>query len=365
MVRQDKIDILVDTGLHVVGGRLGVFARKPAPVQATWLGYPGTTGLDTMDYRFTDPQLDPPDCKESQIRASEMPFRGGANPKSEIRTNDPNPNVPISNNLQGLQDLPEPLSHLNIGALGVDSDFGFRISDFSTKEPYYSERSIRLPDCFWCYDPHGMEEVEGGDQVAPGPLPALNSNHVTFGCLNNFCKVTAPTLELWAKVMGILSDSRLILLAPPGEHRKGILQKLRVTEDRVEFVGRQERQPYLETYKRIDICLDTIPYNGHTTTLDALWMGVPVVTRTGRTVVGRAGWSHLHNLGLEELVAQSDEEFVNKAVELGKDVKKLENLHATLRQRMEQSPLMDGRTFAKNMESAYRQMWRAWCIRQH
>ncbi len=343
MIRQDKIDILVDLGLHVVGGRLGIFARKPAPVQATWLGYPGTTGLDAMDYRLTDPQLDPLDS-ESEIR----------NPKPEIRTNGQNPNVPISNNLQNLQDFHEPLSHWNIGTLGVDSDFGFRISDFCTKEPYYSERSIRLPDCFWCYDPRGMEDVEGGDQAVPGPLPALNSGHVTFGCLNNFCKVTDPTLELWSRVMKAMGDSRLILLAPPGEHRKRIVGKLGVKEERVEFVGRQERRLYLETYQRIDIGLDTIPYNGHTTSLDALWMGVPVVTRIGKTVVGRAGWSHLHNLGLMELVAHSDEAFVNQAVELGKDLKKLENLHQTLRTRMEKSPLMDGKRFTGNMEKAYR-----------
>ncbi len=250
---------------------------------------------------------------------------------------------------------------MGIGALGVDSDFGLRISDFSTQESYYSERSIRLPDCFWCYDPRGMEEEEGEDQVPPGPPPALNSGHVTFGCLNNFCKVTDPTLELWSRVMQALANSRLILLAPSGEHRKRIAQKLGVAADRVEFVGRQERRPYLETYRRIDIGLDTIPYNGHTTTLDALWMGVPVVTRVGKTVVGRAGWTHLYNLGLMELVAHSDEEFVKQAVELGNDLKKLENLHQTLRTRMEKSPLMDGKRFAGNMEKAYRQMWHAWC----
>ncbi len=178
-------------------------------------------------------------------------------------------------------------------------------------------------------------------------MPALAAGYVTFGCLNNFCKVTDPTLELWARVLAAVPNSHLILLSPLGPHRGRVVQKLGVAEtSRVQFVPMQPRWQYLETYRRIDLCLDTIPYNGHTTSLDSLWMGVPVVTRVGKTWWGRAGWSQLHNLDLLELVAWSDEEFVKLAVDLSGDLDRLKQLRATLRQRMEQSSLMDASRFA-------------------
>ena len=130
---------------------------------------------------------------------------------------------------------------------------------------------------------------------------------------------------------------------------------------RVDFVPFQPRADYLRTYHQIDLGLDTFPYNGHTTSLDSLWMGVPVVTRVGATAVGRGGLSQLVNLRLDELAAYSDEEFVRIAVELATDRTRLANLRQGLRSRMEQSPLMDGARFARNVEAAYRKMWREWC----
>jgi predicted O-linked N-acetylglucosamine transferase (SPINDLY family) len=116
-------------------------------------------------------------------------------------------------------------------------------------------------------------------------------------------------------------------------------------------------------YRRIDIGLDTVPYNGHTTSLDAFWVGVPVVTLTGPTVVGRAGSSQLRNLGLPELIASSPEQYVEVAAELARDLPRLGHLRATLRRRMQSSPLMDAPQFARNIEAAYRAMWRRWCAR--
>ncbi len=163
LIAQDKIDILVDLTLHMSGHKLKVFAQKPAPVQVTWLGYPGTTGLDAIDYRLSDPRLDPLGSSELEIRNPKSVFDPEAQTRREIRINDQNPNVPIS---EDSLNHPAPLGHSDIGSLGVDSGFpsglslrvedGFRISDFSTQEPYYSERSVRLPDTFWCYDPTGM-----------------------------------------------------------------------------------------------------------------------------------------------------------------------------------------------------------------
>jgi predicted O-linked N-acetylglucosamine transferase (SPINDLY family) len=157
--------------------------------------------------------------------------------------------------------------------------------------------------------------------------------------------------------MAAVPDSRLILLAAPGTHRCRVVEILRdfaIEADRIEFVPYRPRYAYLETYRRIDLCLDTLPYNGHTTSLDAYWMGVPVVTRVGRTVVGRAGWSQLNNLELSELAAFDDASFVDKAIRMANDVDALAALRAGLRQRMRASPLMDAAAFAAAIEAIYR-----------
>jgi len=162
-------------------------------------------------------------------------------------------------------------------------------------------------------------------------------------------------------------DSRLLLLAQPGGHRRLVLDLLAeggVEAARVEFAPFQPRLDYLALHRRVDLGLDTFPYNGHTTSLDAFWMGVPVVTRLGGTVVGRAGWSQLCNLDLRELAAGTDPDFVRIATGLARDLPRLARLRTGLRARMEASPLMDGERFARNMEGAYLQMWQNWCIKQ-
>jgi protein O-GlcNAc transferase len=288
MIRDDEIDILVDLSLHTAHNRLSVFARKPAPVQVTWLGYPGSTGLATMDYRLTDPYLDPP---------------------------------------------------------GPD-------------QTVYSEESVCLPNSFWCYDPLDDREIPVNS------LPALAADIVTFGCLNNFCKINDSVLTLWAKVLGSVAHSRLLLLSPEGSHRQRTVDRLRrqgIGPQRVEFVARQSRQEYLKLYHHIDLVLDTFPYNGHTTSLDSLWMGVPVVTLTGQTAVGRGGASILSNAGLPQLIAQTPGRYVQIAMELANDLPRLAELRQTLRSRMLASPLMDAPRFARNLEAAYRQMWRKRC----
>jgi predicted O-linked N-acetylglucosamine transferase (SPINDLY family) len=259
-------------------------------VQVAWLAYPGTTGLAAMDYRLTDPYLDPP----------------------------------------GQQD------------------------------DWYAETSIRLPDTFWCYDPLTA-------RPEPGPLPALARGGITFGSLNNFCKVNRSVLALWARVLVALPGSRLLLQCQPGRHRQRVLETLGaggVAPERIEFAPFRPRADYLALYRQVDVGLDTFPYNGHTTSLDAFWMGVPVVTRLGDTVVGRAGWSQLCNLDLRDLAADSDPAFVRIATRLAGDLPALAELRAGLRARMEASPLMDGARFTRSMESAYRKMWEHWCAHQ-
>jgi predicted O-linked N-acetylglucosamine transferase (SPINDLY family) len=292
LVRADKIDILVDLTMHMENNRLFAFARKPAPVQVTWLAYPGTTGLTAIDYRLTDPYLDPGE-------------------------NDSREGIPRR----------------------------------------YSEESVRLPDTFWCYDPLAKD-------IQANELPAITNGYVTFGNLNAFAKFNEVVLRLWARVLREVKRSRLILLAPEGSCRQwvaNIMQAEGVETSRIEFVSRQPRRQYLEFYHQIDIGLDTVPYNGHTTSLDSLWMGVPVITFVGKTIVGRAGLSQLSNLGLPELVAHDEGRFVQIASGLAANLDRLQELRANLRKRMETSPLMDARRFARHLEAAYRQMWRTWC----
>ena len=215
-IRDDRIDILVDLTLHMANNRLLVFARKPAPVQVTFAGYPGSTGLTAIDYRLSDPYLDPP---------------------------------------------------------GVD-------------ESVYSEKTLRLPNSFWCYDPLECRDIPVNS------LPAMANGIITFGCLNSFAKINAGVLGLWGQVMRQVSGSRLLVLAEEGGHRGRMLDCLSqegIDREQIEFAIARPRRQYLELYHRIDIGLDSFPYNGHTTSLDSLWMGVPVVTLAGQTAVSRAG----------------------------------------------------------------------------
>ncbi|MBS0395490.1 MAG: tetratricopeptide repeat protein [Proteobacteria bacterium] len=224
-------------------------------------------------------------------------------------------------------------------------------------EAHYVERTVRLPDTFWCYDPLS-------DRPPAGPPPALASGVVTLGCLNNPCKLSERTLDLWAAALARLPGARLLLMAPPGRYRdrlRGRIAARGVAPAAIEFVAYRPRAEYLATYEAIDLCLDTLPYNGHTTSLDALWMGVPVVTRVGTTVVGRGGLSQLMQLGLAELVADSDAAFVERVVGLATDLPRLAALRAGLRGRLERSPLMDAVRFARALEAELRDAWRRYC----
>jgi predicted O-linked N-acetylglucosamine transferase (SPINDLY family) len=286
LIRQDQIDVLVDLTMHMANNRLLVFARKPAPVQVTYLAYAGTTGLRTIDYRLTDPYLDPPGRDES----------------------------------------------------------------------HYSERSVRLPRTYWCYQP--LSETP-----PVTALPAWPSGQVTFGCLNNFCKVTAPALAAWVHVLQELPRARLLLHARGGSHHdrvRALFADHGVAPERVSFVGHVPVAEYLRLYQGVDVALDPFPYGGGTTTCDALWMGVPVVSLAGQTAVGRSGLSILSNVGLADLVANDAAQYVRTAVALASDLPRLAELRAGLRLRMQGSPLMDAPRFARDVEAAYRRLWAHW-----
>lgn len=273
-IRADKIDILVDLGAHTHGGRPLLFARKPSPVQVSYLAYPGTTGLSAIDHRFTD------------------------------------------------------------AALGESGE------------------GVRPLRSYWCYSP----PPEAPETSA---LPAVDRGFVTFGSFNNPAKITAPTLELWSRVLHEVKDSRIVVLCPEGEPRRRVLSALAIDPSRVAFVGRTSMRAYLDAYRGVDVALDTTPYAGGTTTADALWMGVPVVTLLGSKPVGRSGASILAAAGLPELVARAPEEYVALAAGLANDLGRLRGLRLGMRERMRGSSLMDGAGFARDVERAFTGMMRA------
>jgi predicted O-linked N-acetylglucosamine transferase (SPINDLY family) len=289
LVRQDRIDVLVDLTLHADSNRLLAFARKPAPVQVSYLSYCSTSGMAAMDYRLTDPYLGPPGEGDS----------------------------------------------------------------------CYSERSVCLPRTWWCFQPDAnAPEVQ--------PLPALEAGggRVTFGCFNHFAKASKPAVETWCRLLRASPHSVLRLHALPGSHRqrlRDVIAREGIDPQRLEFVGPLPLPQYFAQYHQIDIALDPFPYGGGTTTCEALWMGVPVVSLIGQTAVGRGGASILSNIGLPELLARSPEHYVEIAHSLANDLPALATLRATLRDRMRRSPLMDAPAFARDVESAFRGMWMKWC----
>ncbi len=288
LVRQDKIDILIDLTGHIGGGRLQTFAYKPAPVQVSYIGYQATTGVSAIDYFLTDDWANPP----------------------------------------GKSDC------------------------------YFVEQLICLPESFFCYAPP--------PEAPPvGTLPAMANGHVTFGCLNNLAKVTQRTIALWSRVMNGIPNSRLMLLIPNGETIRQRLQttfaSAGVSPNRIELVHRVAPGEYLQRYNQIDIALDPVPFNGHTTTCDAAWMGCPTVTLSGTTYAHRYGGSLPRNLGLPELIAGSEEDYIRAAVTLASDLSHLAKLRLALREMMRHSIVTSGARFTRNLEIANRQMWQRWC----
>lgn len=288
LIRQDRIDVLVDLTGHMANHRLLTFARKPAPVQVTCIGYPSSTGLAAMDYRVTDSRHDPE-------RATER---------------------------------------------------------------FHTERLVRLDPCCWCYRPDA-------DPPEVNDLPALQSGRVTFASMNRLVKTTPQMTRLWARILSAVPESRLVVLVGPGgAGEQSIYQRFEwfgVPPDRLTLVARTDRHEYLRQYHAIDLALDTFPYNGHTTTCDALWMGVPTVTLAGEAHLSRAGLSVLSNVGLEPLVARIPRQYIENAVALARDLPRLSQLRRTLRETMKRSPLMDGPGLTRRLERSYRQMWEQWC----
>jgi protein O-GlcNAc transferase len=290
-ILDDKIDVLVDLAGHTGRNRMTMFARRAAPVQVSYLGYLGTTGLRTMDYRFTDAIADPAGATEAFSSEALVPLTGG------IFAYTGNREAPI------------------------------------TADP-----------------------------------PSRANGVVTFGSFNALQKMNDETLRRWSRVLAGVAGSRLCLkafgLAEEG-HREALRQRFAAQGGDparlIPLAPESDVASHLARYNSIDIALDTFPYNGITTTFEALWMGVPVVTLAGATQVSRFGASTMTHVGLADLVAQDDDAYVTKAIALARDAVRLSELRRTLRDRMASSTLCDGARLARAIEAAYRRMWLTWC----
>ncbi|MFM9969683.1 MAG: tetratricopeptide repeat protein [Burkholderiales bacterium] len=288
LIRDDCIDILVDLSGHTFGNRLLVFARKPAPLQVTWLGYIGTTGLKAMDYIIGDPNADLP---------------GKA-----------------------------------------DADF--------------SEKILRLPVSRWCF-------TAPRDAPAVTPLPASRSGTLVFGSFTNFSRLNDDIFSIWSKILAALPSSKLKLIGvTPGESLDRMLEIFElagVTASRLELHARLGYAQCLEQMGNCDIALDSYPLNGGTTTFEALWMGVPVISRAGEFRAARSSLSILGAIGLGNLCSRSPEEYISIAIDLAQDQIRLSELRMGLRDQMRASPLMDAAKFTSDLERAYRSIWREYC----
>lgn len=283
-VLRDGIDILVDLAGHTGNNRLSLFVSKAAPVQVSYLGYPNTTGLDEIGYRFTDDLADPE----------------------------------------------------------------------ATSESLYSEKLLRLEGGFLCYQP---------PEEAPAPRrldAAATGDRVTFGSFNNPSKISNACVKLWVRVLDAVPNAHLLLKSQTFGDAwvVGCFRERFVAEggdpQRIAFSGGQATtEEHLARYGEIDIALDTYPYSGTTTTFEALWMGVPVVTLAGDVHASLVSASILKRLGLGELVADTEEGYVELAARLAMERGRLATYHAELRERLRASPLMDAQRLAREIESHY------------
>lgn len=286
LIHEDRVDILFELAGHTAYNRLGVFALKPAPVQVSYLGYPGTTGLPTIDFRITDAFADP------------------------------------------------------LGAT----------------EHLHTEKLIRVPECAWCFEPDASApEVE--------PLPALKNGYVTFGCFNNMAKLNPSLFETWAEILLRVPGSHLRLkartLTDDGVRKelKSYFTERGIEEDRLDFFGHTKKvADHLNHYHSVDIALDSFPYHGTTTTCEAMWMGCPVVTRSGKTHVSRVGVSLLSAVGLQEFITDTREAYIEKAVALAAQTDRLQELRSGMRDRLRNSVLMDEKRFVQGFEKALMEM---------
>jgi predicted O-linked N-acetylglucosamine transferase (SPINDLY family) len=292
IIHDDAIDILIDLSGHTDQTRLPAFAWKPAPVQASWLGYFATTGVAAVDYFIADPWTAPP---------------------------------------------------------AVDVHF--------------TEKILRLPETYLCFTPPEFD-------IPVTPLPALQSGGITFGCFNNLTKINDAVVALWARVLHAVPGSRLMLKTKQLNGpvvRQSVIERFAqhgIKEEQLVLESAAPRAILLERYGHVDIALDPFPYPGGTTSVESLWMAVPVLTLAGDRFLSHLGESILQNAGLPDWIAKDADDYVAKAVSHTNDLQKLAALRSGLRQQVLASPLFDAPRFAQHFEAAMRDIWTTWCKQQ-
>ena len=289
-IRADEIDILIDLSGHTAWNRLLTFARKPAPIQVSWIGYPGTTGLQAMDYYLADPFFLPPGQFDDQFT--------------------------------------EKIVHLPATAPFLPSDLAPSVN----------------------------------------PLPALSNGYITFGSFNRPNKISPSVVALWSQILRALPNSRILLGAMSIDGKNEFLVEMfareGITSKRISIHPRSSMENYLALHHQVDICLDTFPYNGGTTTCHALWMGIPTLTLAGKTAPGRQGAGNLGHSGLGAFIAEDQTDFVEKGLSWANNLVALSSLRLELRERFKQSAMGQPAVIAAGLERALRIMWRRWCADQ-
>jgi predicted O-linked N-acetylglucosamine transferase (SPINDLY family) len=299
LIRTDAIDILVDLDGHTDAG-ITLFARRNAPVQVSYLGYVNTTGLSSVDYLLTD------------------------------RISEP------------------------------DTFFDIETEPWETRQRFHSERLVSLGDTFFTYRPPDM-------CIQPAALPAAANGYVTFGSFNKAPKLNAQVLDLWAAVLRAAPDSRLLLQGRMFSTQHGKDKMVEqfaqrgVAGERLILLGWGTLADYLGAHNRVDLMLDPFPWNGHTNTCHALWMGVPTLTLAGSHHAGRFGAMIMGNVGHAEFVVDTPEQYVATASAMAQDLERLAQIRMGLRERLLNSVLCDHAALTRNIEVAYRGMWRRWC----
>ncbi len=268
------------------------------------------------------------------------------------------------NRLRTITMEPAPVIVKWVGGLfnttGLES-VDYLISDWHEspegEEKFYTEKLVRLPDDYVCY----MPPVYAPDVE---PLPYEKNNYITFGCFNNPSKVNNEILDRWGEILNKLPESRLLLKSKQyetDELKRRIIKHMEragISSDRLIFRGETNHKKHLECYNEVDIALDPWPYSGGVTTCEALWMGVPVVTKPGPTFAGRHSATHLHNAGFPHWVVDSWEEYIRTVLNMAENVEQLTDLRKTLRSRVAESPLCSARRFAAHLSEAFREMWK-------
>ena len=286
---KNKIDIAFDMMCHTANNRLPLYARRLAPVQISWIGFPVTTGVAAMDYVITDKDVDPPGS-----------------------------------------------------------------------EKYYTEKLLYMPECFLCYT------VESGLEIEP---PAFTrKGYITFACFHNMKKITDKTLRLWRAILEKRGNAHMKImgLMPESEEGRELLnerfRKSGLPMDRVSISQVCAMKDYFAEYNDVDIMLDTYPFSGATTTFDALRMGRPIITLVGERHVTRVSYSMLKHVGLEDLAAFSEDEYIEKAVALAGDYERLRKINTDLPRLIEGSPLINQSSFRENFEKIIRDAWVGYCF---